>query len=184
MGICSECVKERDRRRRIDHPDRCKDCKRERASGRVRCHVCLERLRRKYHERIANGQCEVCGEPAITRIFCREHWFKNIGRSHSLTKRNGGLGMIAQLWEEQQGRCAVTGDILTPGVDASLDHIIPVSRGGPSTKTNLRWVLLEINHCKWDLTHEEFVQVCRKVIAATDSQKEERAVTLQLVGRS
>lgn len=58
----------------------------------------------------------------------------------------------------------MTGEKLIPGFNASLDHIIPVSKGGSSNKANLRWVTSTINHMKWDLTDEEFVNMCRVVV--------------------
>lgn len=71
--------------------------------------------------------------------------------------------MLRSLWDEQQGKCAVTGEKLVPGVNASLDHIVPVSRGGTSEKGNLRWVTSTINHMKWDLTDDEFMAMCTQI---------------------
>ena len=38
--------------------------------------------------------------------------------------------MIRALFEEQGSRGAYTGELLVPGVTASLDHKLPMSRGG------------------------------------------------------
>ncbi|MHB8815783.1 MAG: HNH endonuclease, partial [Steroidobacteraceae bacterium] len=95
------------------------------------------------------------------------HWFKNVGAPHGLGNKVG-VEVLRALWDEQRGRCAVTGDVLIPGVTASIDHIIPKSRGGSSNKGNLRWVLFRINQIKWDMTHDEFVATCRKVVRIQD----------------
>jgi hypothetical protein len=72
---------------------------------------------------------------------------------------------LCQLWELQGGRCAMTGDELVPGVNASLDHIGPVQRGGTSDIENLRWVTLQVNHAKRDFSDAAFVTMCRKIVA-------------------
>ena len=71
--------------------------------------------------------------------------------------------MIKALFEEQGGRCAYTGEPLVPGVTASLDHKLPMSRGGLHERDNLQWVTTRINSMKADLTHEEFVALCATV---------------------
>jgi 5-methylcytosine-specific restriction endonuclease McrA len=85
-----------------------------------------------------------------------------------LGKKNGGIAMLRSLWEEQQGKCAVTGEKLVPGVNASLDHIQPLSRGGTSERSNLRWVTSTVNHMKWNLTDTEFVDKCRQIAQRAD----------------
>ncbi len=46
----------------------------------------------------------------------------------------------------------------------SLDHIIPLSRGGESTLENMGLALKEANQAKSDLTKEEFLALCVKVL--------------------
>jgi hypothetical protein len=146
-------------------------CGRPRTAGRARCAVCLEKqrasTRRCYNERAQRGQCVFCPKRATVGMFCRGHWFKNVGVPHGLGNKKG-QALLQQLWEDQQGCCAVTGQAMSPGSTASLDHIIPKSRGGLSEKGNLRWVLLRINQMKWDMTHDEFVATCRVVVGASD----------------
>lgn len=116
-------------------------------------------------------------------IFCFTHWLKNVGTSHGLGNKKGTATLLA-LWEEQSGLCAVTGEKLVPGLNASLDHIIPKSRGGSSDKKNLRWVLLRINQLKWDMTHEEFVDMCRLVVRVQDKQDVGKSTSQELQKRS
>lgn len=73
--------------------------------------------------------------------------------------------LLQELFERQGGRCAFTGVVLVPGENASIDHIIPVSRGGDDSIENLHWVTKEANRVKADLTAAEFVELCRVVIA-------------------
>jgi 5-methylcytosine-specific restriction endonuclease McrA len=148
-----------------------RECGRPRAAGKSRCAVCLEKQRvanrRAYNARVRSGQCVFCSQRATVGAFCRDHWFKNVGVPHGLGNKKG-QAILRELWEEQQGCCAVTGRPMSPGSTASLDHIVPKSRGGLSEKGNLRWVLLRINQMKWDMTNDEFVQICRVVVGASD----------------
>lgn len=71
---------------------------------------------------------------------------------------------LRALLESQQYKCALTGMDLTPET-ASLDHKIPVGRGGPHEIGNL-WILHHnVNAAKGTMTPEEFVDLCRKVAA-------------------
>jgi hypothetical protein len=121
------------------------------------------KLRDTYRDRVLAGQCVFCKEAATAGAFCQKHWFKNIGTPYKLGNR-AGIEFLRRIWDEQSGLCAVTGEKLIPGHNASLDHIVPVSKGGTSTRENLRWVLLEINRAKSNMTHEEFVAMCFKVV--------------------
>lgn len=44
-----------------------------------------------------------------------------------------------------------------------LDHIIPVSKGGPNTLSNLGLSLKEANRAKDDLYLNEFIELCKRV---------------------
>lgn len=102
------------------------------------------------------------------------HWFKNVGVPHGIGNKKG-IELLRSLWLEQGGLCAVTGERLVPGSTASIDHIIPKSKGGTSERGNLRWVLLRINQAKWDMTHDEFVAVCRQVVREQDRREAAKA---------
>jgi len=154
-----------------------KGCGKPTATSGRRCFVCLEKQRRDnrryYAKRVARGQCPSCRKSAEVGIFCFKHWLKNVGVPHGLG--NGkGIALLQRLWEEQKGQCAITGETLIPGATASIDHIIPKSRGGASVNGNLQWVLLQVNRIKWDMTNEEFVETCRKVVRAADRRSNEQ----------
>jgi hypothetical protein len=65
---------------------------------------------------------------------------------------------------EQEFRCALTGELLRPGQNASLDHIVPVSKGGTNTPENLRWTTVDANKMRLDLSDEEFFAICRRIL--------------------
>ena len=69
---------------------------------------------------------------------------------------------IMEMIEEQNFRCALSDRKLTPET-ASLDHIIPLSRGGTHEIDNL-WVVEHlVNSAKGTMTVDEFIAMCRDV---------------------
>jgi 5-methylcytosine-specific restriction endonuclease McrA len=81
---------------------------------------------------------------------------------------------LKSLLETQGYRCAYTGESLSPEV-ASLDHVVPLSRGGEHGISNLAIVHHEVNAAKGTMTLEEFVIMCRKVVAHADRNGDQRA---------
>jgi hypothetical protein len=144
-------------------PRPCRDCGQAHISGKSRCVECREKILLSYKSRVENGQCVRCKKKAEVGAFCLNHWFRNIGSAHGLGSKEG-VALLKQVWTAQDGKCAVTKQLLIPGHNASLDHIVPTSKGGTNDRSNLRWVLIAINRAKSDMTHEEFVQMCLSVV--------------------
>lgn len=69
---------------------------------------------------------------------------------------------ILRLVEKQGYRCAISGRVLTPET-ASIDHIVPLGRGGEHALANLWIVDHQVNAAKGTMTTEEFVALCREV---------------------
>jgi len=83
--------------------------------------------------------------------------------SESEKEKSDKLAKIKKLLSDQNNRCVYTGDLLIPGVNASLDHIIPSSRIELTVKNelaNLQWVNYYVNRMKWNNNHEEFLTKC------------------------
>ncbi len=76
---------------------------------------------------------------------------------------------ILRLLEHQRYCCALTGRQLTPET-ASLDHIVPVRCGGEHVIENTQVLHKNVNRAKTTMTREEFIQLCREVVAYVDSQ--------------
>ncbi len=135
------------------------------------CPRCRERHRenwkgaapRRRARKEAAGECVDCREPALVPSrYCRRHAMGNILRKHGIPAER-----YEEFWRklETQGfRCHYTGEPLVPGVNASIDHRIPTSRGGSKTDIeNCVWCDRNVNAFKRDLTEEEFVQRCKAV---------------------
>jgi len=121
-------------------------------------------------ERVERGLCYMCGSPADAGKLCFEHWLRALGRSHKLNVANGGVALMKRIWNEQIGVCALTGESLRPGDNASLDHIVAKAKGGETVRSNLRWVSYTSNMAKRDLSDGEFLELCRRVVKHADRQ--------------
>lgn len=115
--------------------------------------------------RLAAGVCEFCGDtPAAPARLCLVHWARAAGSEIGYGTLAGARQLVALL-EAQDYRCALTGLPLVPGDNASLDHIVPRAKGGGHALDNLQWVLTEVNLARRVLSVEEFVALCRAVVA-------------------
>lgn len=137
-----------------------------------RCARCLAYNRKTYarsrsgrHERkVAAGLCVLCtGQALHPSRYCRLHILDNTLRKYGIPK--ACYEAFWSLLEAQEFSCYYTGLPLVPGVNASLDHRTPVSRGGNRTDIdNCVWCDRQINAFKNDLTVAEFVGRCRAVV--------------------
>jgi 5-methylcytosine-specific restriction endonuclease McrA len=134
-------------------------------SPEVRRQKAVEYQRRLLQSRRERGVCMSCGRHDSSvrqhEVICLSCWFKHMAKHNTGTKKDGA--MLRDLFEAQQRTCAYTGEVLIPGINASLDHKIPTSRGGTNDRENLQWVTARVNSMKSDLTHEEFVALCRHI---------------------
>jgi len=130
------------------------------------CEITYAYTRRKREA----GECFRCstGGKAIAAGLCLRCWYKKIAADCLKargTKMDRTADMLQELWDEQNGKCAISGVELIPGDNASLDHIVPRSKGGTDERSNLRWADWYVNQAKSNMTHEEFVAMCKRVVA-------------------
>lgn len=111
----------------------------------------------------SSGICFVCRQPKMQASrYCKAHWLDNTLRRYGFGRHQHDA-MWAKL-EAQEFRCYYSGVSLVPGVNASLDHLIPRSRGGdPTDEENCVWCDRLMNSFKNDLTEAEFVERCKAV---------------------
>ena len=69
---------------------------------------------------------------------------------------------IRSILERQGYRCALSGEELTPET-CSLDHIVPLSKGGKHALENIHLITNELNRMKGQMTLHEFRLMCAKV---------------------
>ena len=111
-------------------------------------------------QQFQKGLCRVCKEPHLpNQKTCYKHYLSDMARKHlGSTKYWEDLD---ELFKKQDGKCAISGIPLQIGVNASIDHIKPLSKH-PETKnqlTNLQWVESNINRMKSDMEFENFINL-------------------------
>ena len=111
--------------------------------------------------RLLAGACLQCGAPVATSRYCERHWFERLSWAHFHTIKLAER--LKDLLLQQNSRCLLTGRLLEIGKNASIDHKIPKSRGGPNDINNLQWVDLDVNYAKSDLSQEAFIQLAKEI---------------------
>ena len=89
-----------------------------------------------------------------------------------MSENNGkiaGVTELREILEEQDYKCALTGAELTPE-NTAFDHRIPLGQGGSSEKENLHAVIKQANISKSDMSMQEFMDICAKVIKHSGSE--------------
>jgi CRISPR/Cas system Type II protein with McrA/HNH and RuvC-like nuclease domain len=84
--------------------------------------------------------------------MCFRHWIEH-SSAGAKVRQATTLDQLIELFEKQGGRCALT-DVKLKS-NASIDHIVPRSRGGTDDISNLRWVSWLANKMKGTQTDEE-----------------------------
>jgi len=146
----------------------CVWCQKPRDCEKAHCAECREKQRlsslTRKSNRLARNCCVRCGvslPSGTTGQKCQKCWFNHIAL---VSLNDYGKGdAIAQMFNEQQGRCAYTNEILIPAVNACIDHKLPRVRGGDSSISNIHWVTKDINRVKGTRTHEEFILICLQI---------------------
>lgn len=137
----------------------------------ARCAGCAEkeaaRKRSMREGRKSQGRCVNCPNPRLQGRdgllrTCLGCWYKELVR-RAVGPQAQVSDLVAKL-EAQSYRCVLTGVALTPGINASLDHAIPRSRGGSNALSNLRWTSLVANKMKSDFLDSELLEICQQVI--------------------
>lgn len=107
--------------------------------------------------------------PAETYLMiCIECWFKQKAGANTGSQKNAPA--LKELWNKQDGKCAISGRTLVIGLNVSLDHIVPKSKGGSNKVANLQWTLTSVNSGKLGETSEEYIELCRDIVSFNKSK--------------
>jgi CRISPR/Cas system Type II protein with McrA/HNH and RuvC-like nuclease domain len=91
--------------------------------------------------------------------------FRRLGRYHKISDERKFT--INDLQFGDKPTCYLTGtliDLSNPS-EYSFDHKLPTSKGGTNDISNLGLCLSQANRAKSDLTHDEFIALCTKILA-------------------
>jgi len=97
--------------------------------------------------------------------YNRIHYFKHISKVHN--KRSGGYVLKPmELWgllKRQRMLCGLTGRRLNRD-NISLDHIVPLSKGGSNEPNNLRFVHIDSNIFKMDMDDSDLLELAKDIV--------------------
>lgn len=151
----------------------CEICSEPITSGGRCCDRCIEKRKKRRAKVIAAGICSRCRKnKADAGMDCSGCWFKHAAKRHLGSVRH--LALIMRLWAAQDGVCALSGVTLIPGVNASLDHVVPRSKGGKNEAGNLRWVDRRVNRARDNMSDVELFTMCKRIVACIRSKKHRR----------
>ncbi len=131
------------------------------------CAKCLKRGRengkKRRAERRAAGLCLNCGKiPHLPGTYACEVCYLK-------TQANVNFGTTAE-WEfllkifnDAGRRCVYSGLPIEFGTTATLDHRVPLTRGGSLGPENVQWIHAMVNQMKWNYLEDEFLKMAAKI---------------------
>lgn len=165
----------------------CVTCGKKKDNSAFLCPECSKKasFRTANHQRnkIEQGLCRNCTKRRSTEDMPRTDGQMCLEcRVKAVVRARVGTGLVKshfrellQMLYDQNFRCFYTGDPIMPGEydelrSASIDHIVPMARGGSNDLSNLCWVSWMVNRMKTNMTHEEFVSRCAVIAGRFTSE--------------
>ncbi len=135
----------------------------------ARCHECRNKaaaITRGYRiRRLENGCCEHCGyDVGGRKKVCDSCCCRKLAQIHTGDRNNWPL--LMSLFDSQDRRCAYTGIPIEIGVNASIDHIVPRSKGGSDKIENFQWVHLCMNVLRRNQDEDVFINILEEFLGA------------------
>lgn len=176
---CSECLGEnRERYQIAKNQGLCTRCEKNIAEANTSlCMSCREKCKKwdmdRYIVSKNNKICVTCDKnPALESCLrCEKCWLKYSARRNTGSIEN--WQHIKELLIKQNYKCPYTNKELVLGLNASMDHIVPKSRGGANSLDNLQWVDKKVNSIKLDMTHDEFIELCTNIASKFKGNNDE-----------
>lgn len=98
------------------------------------------------------------------RLYDKVRTFHN-DKSKKETAYNFTVNDVLQKFKDNP-RCYLSGKYIDLNDPSSyqFDHIVPISRGGSCNLTNLGLTTKTANNAKYNLTPEEFIELCKEIL--------------------
>lgn len=140
----------------------CKTCGGKRDDKYKTCSACRDRIKEWRDKHKDSGNCDRCGaEPIPGNARCLTCYLK--GTSQQTFGTVSLHSELLDLFNMQEGRCPYSGLKLTLGINTSLDHKVPKSKGGTDEFENLQWTHKLVNQMKWDTNEGEFLEMVMNI---------------------
>ncbi len=147
-GLCVICGKNYANENRV----LCQDCKEKQA---------IDQKKRR-QEKFKFGICQDCPNPfTVNNKYCFSCWVRTLCNAHSIKLEY--IDDIIVKFSTQNELCYYTNKLLVPGENASMEHLIPRSRGGSDEPNNIVWCDKRVNLCKGNMTEIEFIELCKLI---------------------
>lgn len=155
------CAIDRQNRARLQEQRRnaglCVYCGKESYQGPGKCRTCANKKEAERLRLIRQGRCVRCRKPSDRTDIKHCNNCVLVNLAYKTFGDASKVVLLTDLFDKQDGRCALSGRPIRIGVDAELDHIIPVSRGGMNVIDNYQWLHADVNQAKRGLLDSEFL---------------------------
>lgn len=162
----------------------CIQCGKPSVLGTWRCQSCSDsnkQLREKREKRsLAEGLCFKCAKRPHLNTSYRKKMCHTCYLKHTSVKNMNSTKYwrsILSILESQDYICPYSGEKIVLSQNDSIDHILPRSRFPALVNdiSNIQWVTRHINHMKWDMTHDEFMETLEQIQSnCIDTQSKRR----------
>jgi CRISPR/Cas system Type II protein with McrA/HNH and RuvC-like nuclease domain len=158
----------------IEKIRKCSKCSQPAVDNIKICQKCRENRKKSDKKlddkRKKEGRCIECGgDNTGLCLTCPKCLVKKM--SVRATGNINNYKMLLDIFKEQKGICPYSGDLMVIGINASIDHKVPTSKGGDNSRTNLQWTTKISNTMKHNQSEDEMFYNMRKIIAYQDSKK-------------
>ena len=159
---CNKCIAELTEIRRDRTANKlCITCGVKVSKG-VYCELHKKKLRSRLTNRKEAGLCQTCPQERLPHSAkCLNCWLKLAIRSRKL---DCTLEELKLLWKRQGEICVYSGREIVLGLNAHIDHRIPVADGGSGRIDNLQFIDGDVNHAKRALDECSFLRLCADVM--------------------
>jgi hypothetical protein len=123
------------------------------------CRVCENRRTSGYKD---SGDLADDIVSRVVKKWSGERYSKRNKKENAAPWINYSEGVFLDMLFRQQGRCAVSGLRLTPE-NVSIDHVVPIIKGGTHELSNLRLVVWDVNCAMNTLDDNRFIKLCIQV---------------------
>lgn len=126
---------------------------------RVTCKLCfVQDQLNSTTKKINEGNCKKCSNQRMqASSLCFKHYVINLLQLNKIKAFDSLADALIDKLYKQRFECYYTGVLLIPGVNASLDHIVPLSKEGQNTEGNFVWCDSSINRMKQNIEQKEFI---------------------------
>ncbi len=144
--------------------------------GQSRCEKCLSQRRSYYNLKRKNAEqknlCTNCFKSASLENskFCEICYYKRTSLNHFKTIQCWKY--LKEKFQNQNEKCALSGLIITLGLNAELDHITPRSQQGCDELENVQWILSKVNHIKAGLVEKDLFILIKSIYETMRSRFE------------